>query len=107
MHHDVKISGTRIRTMTYGSESECATHYTTVYHSQISDSPMNMTIESNTIMMKQKKTWKKKLLETKRITIIIIMKSNERPQQYSQSMSVTHTESNETSIYLDSITVIH
>jgi len=30
MHYDLKISGARIRT--YGSESECATHYTTAPH---------------------------------------------------------------------------
>jgi len=33
MHHDVKISGARIQTHDlYGSESECAIHYTTAPH---------------------------------------------------------------------------
>jgi len=32
MHHDVKISGARIRTHDLWTESECATHYTTAPH---------------------------------------------------------------------------
>jgi len=32
MHYDVKICGARIEPITYGSESECAIHYTTAPH---------------------------------------------------------------------------